>query len=142
MGHQQGKATRQSHRNERRATEQPREPKLQATLSEKARGLLARETQARWGHVVVPLTLGPGRSQTGCRLGFTEVRQSAIVQDGEASQTPPASALPDILVPISPHPFLHLTPTTVATIILAGFALAMWTVGWFLLYFVALSNIS
>ena len=36
----------------------------------------------------------------------------------------------------------HSTPTTAAAIILANFALAMWTVGWFLLYFVALSNIS
>lgn len=33
-------------------------------------------------------------------------------------------------------------PIPAATILLANFALAMWTVGWFLLYFVALSNIS
>lgn len=46
---------------------------------------------------------------------------------------------------VSSPPGLHLTsqhPTTAAAIILANFALAMWTVGWFLLYFVALSNIS
>ena len=43
---------------------------------------------------------------------------------------------------LSAWPAPHSTPTTAATIILANFALAMWTVGWFLLYFVALSNIS
>ena len=52
-------------------------------------------------------------------------------------QTSPCLS-PLSLAYISPHN----TPITAAAIILANFALAMWTVGWFLLYFVALSNIS
>lgn len=96
--------------------------------------------------MVVPVTrdLGSPQAQAAIRGSWKHI-EAPPYNGGEASRTPPTCALPAIVALVSPDLFLPLTPqhpTTAAAIILANFALAMWTIGWFLLYFVALSNIS
>lgn len=99
-----------------------------------------------WIIMVVSITLGLGNSQTqATEQGSQKHIKAPQYNVGEASQLYRHLAhqtswclSPLSLSYISPHN----TPTTAAAIILANFALAMWTVGWFLLYFVALSNIS
>ena len=103
------------------------------------------QTQARLDHHGCAHHPWPRQfANPGHASGFREACQSPTrrcwrnTSDSTDSTRSGRGLSPLCLACIAPHS----TPTTAAAIILANFALAMWTVGWFLLYFVALSNIS